>query len=279
MVYYMSTPDIKKRARTRLYSNWLLHIAAPLCVAASLLGILFAGASVVSALDTLLSLDMLTSNSIGAVFLVLFILAAIPLFYGLFVFFQRSAAEKPVSLLNLFHAFSSFRVFRRSFALFWAMLWRAVVHFAVPSLLFYEASLHDIYGSGYFYPVHTFFGIPSSGTELAVCGTILLMLALAHYTGYFYAVDLALIHDNKSVSLCFSAGAMITKGKDGANLYITYLVFSFIPLLVLSILTFGILLLVYTLPYLLLSTFTLTDRVCKNGAALDRSRVFFDSHT
>ncbi len=279
MVYYMSAPDIKKRARARLYSNWLLHLAAPLCVTASLLGILFAGSSVLSLLDVLLPLDTLTYNCIGAIFLFLFLCTAIPLFYGLLVFFMRSAVGKPVSLLHLFYAFNSFRMFFRSFALFWAMLWRAVVHFTLPVLLVYETYLHIIYGSGNFYPVHTMLGFQTSGIELTAYSTLLFLIALGHYAGYFYAVHLAIVHKRRSISLCFSAGAMITKGKDGATFAIAYLVYTFLPLILLSVLTFGILFVVYTLPYLLLSIFIQTDMVCKNGAALTRAHVFFSSHT
>lgn len=273
----LDPPDpfaLRKQARSRLYADLPTYIAAPFCVAVCVLGVLFAGSAVLSLADMYLYLDNVTYLLFELLILLVTVITAVPLLYGLCVLFQRSASGKSVRLTDLFYAFGSFSLFARSFCLFWAMLWRFLLCFAVSLFFLWEA---EAYRGGYNLVTWTpIFWHDIDLTALALCSLCYLsaIFMLTQYASYFVSVRLAVLHEDQSVSKCFAAGHFCVRCSGGKKDFGDLSV-SFWLLLLLSVLSCGILFVIYTLPYMLLSFFMLAEATGRDELNMHYATTFF----
>ncbi len=268
---------VKKKARSRLYADLPTHIAAPLCVAVCVLGVLFAGSAVLSLTDMYRPMDMFLYNLFELIILAVALLLTVPLLYGLYVYFYRSAVGKEARLTDLFRAFGSSSLFARSFCLFWAMLWRFVPYFAFPLFCLWET---DAYRGGRSLFVQTSVirgGIDLTGLELCVLCCLSATIAFSLYARHFCAVCLVITHEDAPVSACFAAGSFAVRCS-ASGIHFMSLIGSFLPLIFASLLTFGILFVLYSLPYILLSLFTLSATLCRDEIQMLNADYFFQKH-
>lgn len=262
----------KKQAKWCFLANRVTHIAALLGITLCCFAVLFVATSFIALIEPYVSVEVCGAITFAAVFLLL--CTFIPLSYGLCVFEYNAVNNLRASVTDLFYAFASPQLFCRAFALFWALLWRGALVFCIPSVL---GSMIPNYLNGYYPELVLNFGNgwDLGYTFLCVDTLISLIVAIAVFSRYATAAYLVIPHEEYSVSKCFAIGAYLNHGMKARYVKMTL---SFLPLTLLSLLTLGVLFVLYTAPLFLLSCFTLAHMRCETAKATGIT-LFPHSHT
>ena len=270
MPQFSGNSIIKKEAKKLLSHNRIAHIAVFFCFAVCVPGILFAGSSVLALLEPYLSDPVYLTLS--AFFTTLVILTAVPLFYGVGVFEYNVIHTGQADTSDLFYAFGSARMFRRSFFLFWGLMWRFLLIFSLPLMLADEFFAYVAGESMMFYPL-TYAGYDLTYLVLSLVLVLSFIACTGIYARYASAVYLTVQRENLPVSLCFAAAGFAASGH--SRRYFA-LITSFLPLIFLSLITLGVLLVLHTIPLMLLAVFLLAADLCETKDVADRFALVFD---
>ena len=238
------------------------HVAVFLGAMVCYFGVLFAGSAVLALSEAYVSpwVFTLMDNLLP----ILLVICTVPLVYGLGVFEYNAVHDAGADITDLFYAFSSGRRFQRSFLLFWSLLWRFFVIFALPLALTNEFTVYTYGESVWFYPVTVAGSYDLTYFLLVVLILLSYTFCSAVYARCFTAFYLAVAHEEQSVSRCFAAAQLVNHGR---NRRFFRLICSFFPLILLSVLSFGILFVLYTLPVMLISCFSLAKACCNTENA------------
>ena len=257
----MTKKFFKENARKKLYSNWITHIAAFFTVGICTVGLYAVCESFLMLFSEFASDELLDFQY---VFYVAFtVLMSIPLLYGICVFEYNSLNSDKPSIADIFYAFSSLHRFRRSYLLFYSLLWRAFLTFIVPALISYQIYL---YKGGFSSVLENLIGAfsPVSYYTAIAFNAVIYVICAAFFARYFAAVYIIIDREDTPVSHCYLFARVCMYG---CGRYFSAMLISFLPLLVVSVLTFGVLFIIYTLPVMLLSLFGLASYVYKKELA------------
>ena len=258
-IFLNSVKDIKKYAKTLLYADWVSHIAVLFGFMVCILGLSFAGYASLALLNKYAHLTEVHYGLLSVFFTLFIGLPVIPLMYGLCVYAANTVGGHKPNILDLFYAFGSLRAFSRSYKLFFALVWRAIVVFAIPAACVYQAEVL-LYEENFLFV--SYYGYDVGYFVISVGLFLLFYAAFAVFARYAAAVYLTAENELLPVSVCFSAASFALSCHNGCHSY-TRLMFSFLPLTILSVFTFGVLFLVYTAPLMLITCFlnakTLTE--------------------
>lgn len=249
--------SLKKNAKQVLYSDLICHILAPLCVIACITGIEFAGYSLIYLSDNIsYTLFSVLSTAVS----LMVVLVSIPLFYGLFVFYYNCANGARADLADIFYAFGSAYVYRRSFFLFFALLWRFAVCFSIPLIITGEFFMY-INNMPSVFAKTNFYGYDLTYTLVCVSLFLFYFISAAIFSKYTLGIYISVRREGLPVSLCFIMAKSF--GYIEGSLY--FIMFAtFLPLAVLSVLTFGIVFILYALPFITLALFMLSKHIYDN---------------
>lgn len=269
----MSISCFKKQAKKLLYRDWITHIGAFFAVFVSTSALATAASTIM-----LLSLEYTNIIVYSLIFLSLLILLAalcIPLYYGLCVFEYNAVNTSKTDIKDIFYAFSTPERYRRSFLTAFSVIWRFLIVFSVPLLILGEIYLYLAGQSENFIQV-AIGGYDITYTYLCVLLVIAFIISFLYFTRYFTAIYIVIECEEARVSECFFA-AKIFNRKCLSTLILVAL--SYIPLAVISVLSFGILFIIYTLPVILITYFCICSHVC-NDTKLSRiiSDFVFDTN-
>lgn len=263
---------IKKCAKQKLYADWFTHIAVFVGFFAISCAILFGGAACVTLLNRYAHLSEADFALLDSVYAIFVVLCVIPLAYGVLTYAVHVTDGQAADVMDLFCAFGSGKTFCRSFTLLWSLFWRAVLVFALPVYFVSQADIL-LYEENFLY---TDIGGFDVGYFLISTGLfIAFFAAFAFYSHYFAGIYFAIKHENARLSVCFSAAAFARKADPVQNVYVR-LCIAFLPLLVLSLFTCGILFLIYTGPLILLAFFESAKRQTATLQVRFHADAFFD---
>ncbi len=200
-------------------------------------------------------------------FFIFRILICIPLIYGLCVFEYNAVSGEKHSVKDLFYAYSSVQRYNRSLLLVYSLFWRFLLVFAPAIIFFYHFKL---YSSGiylYFKPVGLF-GLDFTYSFLCSVFVFFCIIGFAIYSRYFTAIYLTVEYEDMYVSKCFLIAPVYNHGFK-KKLFLTAL--SFLPGIILSIFTAGILLILHTLPMILLTFFNISKNLCDTQIKIENT--------
>ena len=250
---------IKKRARQILYKNWLTHIAAffvfSVCVTAGY----SAAASLLIIVGQYIT-DTLFSVFSAAITL-LMVSVAIPLVYGMFVFEYGAVCKNEADIRNVFYSFGNSYLYRRSVLMFWGLFWRFILIFSPYILLYYEFMAYSTEEESIFYSF-AYKGYDVTYFLLVCLLTVLFVLCTGIYSRYVTAIMLAVENEDIPIRLCFSLAGVYNHGRTSKFFLV---IASFVPLFVISLLSFGILFFIYSVPVIVLSCFILASDCVKQN--------------
>ncbi len=269
MLSATSVKDIKTNAKHLLYADWFSHIAILFGCAMCTLGIVFAGSATISLLQKYAHLTDIDFNLLTTFFALLTVFGAIPLSYGVCVYFYNVANGHKADVMDLFYAFGNTNAFRRSFCLFWALLWRFSLIFSIPSYLV-QRSMTALYEDDFLY---YFYGDFDIGYFLvSVYLFLLIFAAFSFFARYFAAIYLTVSNEYVPVSVCFSTAAFALSCHKGKHSF-ARLIWSYFILIVVSVLTVGILLILYTVPLMLIACFFNAAKLLES----DEIRLYYNA--
>ncbi len=175
-----------------------------------------------------------------------------PLFYGCALFFAEAAENGQTPDLGcLFAAFASPETYARSFRLLYAVLWRFLLTFAVPLCLVFQWENY-LFDRSVVPFTFSLFSYDMTYTLLCAAVILAAFLAFAVFSRFIPGICYTVTMPRLSVSRCFMTGTVALFGK---KTKLFFACFSFFPLYLLTFLTFGLSLLIYTLPLILLTLF------------------------
>lgn len=259
----LSVSCLKKQAKKLLYRDWITHIGAFFTVFVSTSAL-----ATVASTIMVLSLEYTNIFVYSLIFLSLLTLLAalcIPLYYGLFVFEYNAVNTDKTDIKDIFYAFSTPERYRRSFLTAFAVFWRFLVVFSVPLFIFSELYLYLAGESQNFIQV-AIGGYDITYTYLCVLLAVAFVISFLYFTRYFTAIYIVIECEDARVSKCFFAAKIFNRKCLSTLILVTL---SYIPLAVISVLTFGILFIIYTLPVILITYFCISSHVC-NDSKLNR---------
>lgn len=189
----------------------------------------------------------ITGQIIYAVYIIaiwlLTLLVTVPLFFGLFYMAMQIVTGKEIVFLDVFHSFSSASAYRRAVRLSVSMLWRATLTLLIAIWTFRAA-----------------IALSGGSVAIALLGAVFIVLeivvALLLSAKYFYAVYLVYTDESVSVAQAREKSCVITEQDRSAPIRYTV---DYLPWLILSVLTAGILLIADTLPRMLVSYFRFAE--------------------
>ncbi len=243
----------KKNAKKLLYSDWLSQIFAFLIVGSCFVGINSFGANLSLLVNSLTS----STKLYGVVYSVYFMLSfffMIPLLLGLVNFEIDALKNGKGDLKTIFFAFESFDVLLECYRMCISLIGRALLCFspaialAVFAEVYYERA---IFG----------FELSLSGIDVVFFVLRSLVVILA-YVGFVFfarfvpAVYIRILKPNLTSKQCFMA-SKVCMFENTAEF--VKMVLSFLPLCIASLFSFGLLFVLYTFPYMLI-TFVLYSK-------------------
>ena len=244
-----SVRQIKKQAKELLSKNIILHIGVITALFTCVTAISLLSASVLTLINGLVSVAVF--YTMQAFFICFGMVMTVPIIYGFCVFECNAVDSQELDIKDLFCAFSSLDVFNRSYFLAFALLWRVGVCF-FPAIFFYlEIMLYRISKSSFFIPV-SLFGFDITYTFMCVLLMFFIITGLAVFSRFFTAIYISVTNEDIPVSKCFSLASVYNHGYKKKLLIITA---SFVPLIVLSLITMGILFVLYAAPLMLTTYF------------------------
>ncbi len=239
----------KKQAKKLLYDNWIQCIGAFFTVAVSLTAISLAASAFVTiaaiCTNEIVSAVVIT---LSAILLATF---TIPFMYGVFVFAYNTVGTGKSDIFDLFYAFSSLKRYLRSYSLFYSVIWRGLIVFFVPLAVSEELYLYTTGKSLILDPV-SFLGTDITYTAICIVLVLAAMYSLAYYTRYFTAIYLVIDREDAPVSQCFFAANAYNYHMK-SQMFVAMM--AYLPLVAISILTFGLLFIIYTVPVIVFTFF------------------------
>lgn len=244
---------IKRAAKQILFSDWLGQILAFFIVGAVFTGIIHFGA------NGMLLVEQFFENEVvsGLLFLPYCFLAAaviVPMFYGL-VEYEINAAEKGKGeLKDIFQVFSSVSCMTRAYKLFAYLVFKTFLCFlpAVFAYVLLFAQGEDTFSLNSF----VWHNINYANLFIETLFVICLFFGAVLSCKYFMGVFICVIKPELKIKDAFFAAKMCCHtNKFG----MAKLMFSFLPLLWVSLYTAGLLFVLYSFPYILI-TFVLQSK-------------------
>lgn len=230
-----------------LYRSWLVQVFAFIITGAVYFGLVQFGASVSLLMSTL-------TDSIYAALLcfstysVLALAVMIPLLCGIVKFEMGAISEEKASLSDLFYAFESMDTFARSYRVFLTAVLHGIVNF-LPAIAV-GIFVSYVYKEGIFGVTLPIFGQDGIYMLLNVLLVVFLIMGCVLSSKSIVGIYVCLEREEESVSGCFFVAGLCVRQSRGE---MAKLLFSFVPLCVLSLFTLGFLFVMYTFPYIALS--------------------------
>ena len=249
---------IKRCSRQLLFSDWINQILAFSVVFGMYYAFLQFG-SAVSILAERMTANEAVSSMMFVLYLTLSFAFMIPLIYGLLQFEVNSLENDKSDLKDLFTAFSSPQLLERAYKLFGYTAIRAVFAFLPAMVLMFFSE--NVYYAGYFGEGVSFENVDLVFFAIQTLTVILLFFGVIYSFKPFAGIYVSLVRSEDSIKECFYVGAVCTGIRTG---WMCRLVFSFLPLCVLSLFTAGFLFIIYTLPYMLISVTVLSKYFYQN---------------
>ncbi len=237
----------KSEARKTIYGDWLTHIFAHLLVFVCFAGIVSLGQQM-----GVLAYSLGISENYASMFLVFYDVAALfmalPLVYGVMYFEMLCSEGKKPNASVVFTGFSSMKELLGAYELFFALFIRVLPCF-VPAIAVW------IYMQYYYSPDILVLPIDIKGFDeayfaLSTAFAALLLLGLVLSSRFFVGVYVCLKRPYLSKRDAFYVGSLCCHNNSSG---LVSLFFSFVPLLVISLFTVGILFIAYTVPYIILT--------------------------
>jgi len=236
----------KRAARKLLFSDWTVQVLAFLIAGAFFVGINQIGVC----FETLVvSLTGRTEPVyfFSSLYTVLSLALTIPVLYGL-VKFEINAIDGKGDIADMFSVFSSLGKLGRVYKLFFHAASRTVVCY-LPFIAAWTF-LNLIYYEGIFGIVLTVYSVDLFRLLLSALVGLMLYLGLLLSAKYFVGIYLCVLREDTPIKECFLVAAncnFMSKGE------LTGTLISFLPLCLLSLLTAGLLFILYTIPYMLIT--------------------------
>ena len=242
----LSVKNIKKTAQNILNNDWFAHICAFLLPA--ICTICFLSVGIILA-DFVPNFAGENTYNVTVFLLTAFTAAmVIPFAYGYSVFMTNCVKNGKADFLDMFSPFSSQELFFRSFKLFYALLWRFLIVFAIP-IVFIEKFITYL-NSGKSENI-VFYGYDITYTFFVIVIALSSVISAVIFSRYALAMYICVIKDDKKVSECFFSAKIHLKT---CIINQNRLALSFIALLLLGFLSFGILF-IYIIPLIYVSQF------------------------
>lgn len=263
----------KQKARRLLYRDWLSQVFAFLIAGAVYFGLMQFGYAAASAFMTLAENDYLGVLWFS-LFLVMSMAVMIPVVYGIFNFEINALKNERSCLSDMFFAFESSQMLMRSYKTALYAAWKSIVYF-LPSLalgIFNDAYYtQGIFGAGV-----SVFGFDVIYLVLEAAYILLLMVGFILSSRVLVGIYVTVERPDEGVSNCFFTANMCCAS---SKREMAKLVFSFVPLFVLSLFSLGFLFVLYTIPYMLLCI-TLFSKYLytKEMVSRDISKVLYTAH-
>lgn len=239
----LSVKQIKKTAGRYVLSEFGIHFFAVSFIAVCVFAFLAAGDSV-AVLAGALAGDTVYFV-VSYLFTAFTIIMTVPLIYGYAVFQTNCVKNQKACFFDIFHGFSSIRLFIRSFKVFLALALRFIPTFAIPICLITEYTLYSN-GDGLLKSI-MLYGYDITYTFLVIGIIASLIISSMIYTRFIMSLYIVATRENYSVSSCFFTGRIYLKGCNGIRFK---LIMSVIPIIFLTIITLCTALF-YTLPLII----------------------------
>ncbi len=237
----------KSEARKTIYGDWLTHIFAHLLVFVCFAGIVSLGQQM-----GVLAFSLGISEHYASLFLLFYdavaLFMAIPLVYGVMYFEMLCSEAKRPNASVVFSAFSTPKTLLCAYELFFALFIRVLPCFA-PAIAVW------IYMQYYYSPDIFVLPVDIGGFDEAyfVLSTVLValfFLGLVLSSRFFVGLYVCLKRPYLPKRDAFYIGSLCCHNNSSG---LVSLFFSFVPLLVISLFTVGILFVAYTVPYITLT--------------------------
>lgn len=257
----------KKNAKKLIYADWLSQIFV-----FAVLFVSFAGLNSIYSGIVTLCLDITKNSLVSFLLSVLYVFLTfvfmIPLLYGTIHFEILAFEEKKPMVSNVFDAFSGTSILVRTYKTFLSFLIRVIPEFLVVFLL------SKFIGSDIYYELFRMdFMVGNIDVVYLSFNVVLLVfvfLAFAfsgkHLVGLFFAVK----NEDMPVGQCFK---MARNACFGFTTELFLMMFSFVPLIVVSLFTMGVGFIIYTIPYLLLTFAGMSKFLYMKKISLDDERI------
>ena len=237
----------KADARKILYKDWLVHIFVHMIVLVCFTGIVSLGTQL-TLLSYSFGLDEFRSSLFLAFYDVAALFMTVPLCYGVLYFEMQYSDGKKPKPLDVFDGFSSVKKLLFSYELFFSLLFRVLPCF-VPAVAMY-VYMQYFYVEGTFVPLVDIAGVDEIFFLQSVAFVILVFLGFALSVKYFVGVYVAIKRQDMPIREAFYTGSVCCHN---CNMSIAGFFLSFGPLFVVSLFTAGILFVLYTIPYFVIS--------------------------
>lgn len=237
----------KKDARKILYKDWLTHIFVHLLVMVCFSGLVSLGAQM-TIVSYSLGIDAMKADLFFAFYDVAALFLTIPLCYGVLRFEMKCSDGETPKPHEIFDAFSSTKKLLFSYELFMGLLVRVIPCFLPAIAMFIY--MQFFYVEGMFVPLIDIAGIDEIFFMLSGSFLLLVFLGFALSVKYFAGVYAAIKRPDMSVRESFYTGSVCCHNN---NIGIAYFFATFVPLFVVSLFSVGILFVVYTVPYFVIS--------------------------
>ena len=237
----------KSCARKRLYSDWIKQAFAVLIVGAICAGIVQFGLYSME-LVRYITADYDFAFLVYGVYSALSLAIVIPLLYGLLYFEINAVEHNKSELSDLFYAFYSTETIARAYSLFCSFVLRAFLCFVpVLAVIVCRAVLNLYFPEIAEYLVRNV-SVSKLGWKILL--TVFLFVGFVLSSKHLFGVYICIRFENVKIRDGFYAAGMCMYGsrREMAGLFI-----SFFPLFVVSLYSFGLLLIMYFLPYLLIA--------------------------
>ncbi len=250
--------DIKKQSRNILFSDWTSHILVFVILLVICTGITTIGSSL-TYLALEISGNYIFGNALFLFYLVLSVSFVLPLLYGCLVFeIKASEGQKP-KIYEMFCAFSSSDELVYSYKIMLLFLANIILKFS-PAIALGVFINSPWYSSDF---LNYYIGIPGIDVSYLVFNILLVALV---FLGLVWSSKnfVGLVCDISYEGNTFDnfSYAKVKCVKYGYKL--TSLCISFLPLFVISLFSAGILFVLYTLPYFLLSMCILSKEILQD---------------
>ena len=243
----------KRSAKKMLFSDWINHIFAFFIVGAVVTGIFQYGSNCMMLVDHLTGNDAFSGLIIVA-YILLSALVVIPLMYGLVVYETCAVENERGNITDVFSVFSSLSLIIRSYVLCLYLFFKTILYF-LPAIFFLGllfAEGEETYSLGAYVWHDINFAYLMLETLFFACLAVGAVLSSKHLVGVYLCV----IRPDMKIRDAFFTAKICCHG---SRAEIARLMISFIPLLWLSFYTAGLLFVLYSLPYMLI-TFVLQSK-------------------
>lgn len=257
----LSAKELKNEAVKTVSREFIPHAGAFLLPAVCFLSFIYTG---ITLADMFYSLAGEAVFGLAVYVLLLFTVAmTVPLLYGYAVFLANCVKYGRSDFSDMFCAFSSSKLYFRSFKVFYSLLWRFLLTFAVPEILII---ILVSYTSGGIEGKISVAGYDLTYTLQVILIIVSVIAAFLVFGRFMLSVYIAVQHPEKPVSKCFFAAKIFRKN---SRSIFSKLALSLIPLTLLGILTLGIAL-IYIIPLVFTAFFILAHRLYFDAETYER---------